>query len=400
MVLSISRAMWALAAVTTALAGCRPPPPVYIVTTTPAEISVAGPPPAVRLEAQPPRPDPNHTWQPGYWHWSEDEWEYQWVMGTWVESRPGYSLVSASYLFVNNIWIYRPPYWQRRALRHRLPPRHRPGHRHPRPHPQKNRPAKDPPATVRHTAPPSKDADTPVTHVAPPSHGSSAAPAHVLTPRPRTAHPTVRIKEVPDLGAEEAGIREPPEQEKVIKGRPEFRGEQEGRLVFGDDPDVSRIPYKTDRTGAIVLPKHKGKVMVRKPPRPRARPTPGPRPRIHREPLPRPRVRPTPGPRPRIHRTPPNRPRVMPRPAPRPRIQHRPRVQHRPTPRPRIHRPPPPKPRARRQPAPRPTILRMPRRAEMQRLKQEAKKKKRRKQAPPRSPRPGNKGAKHKKQKH
>ena len=53
-------------------------------------ISVNFGPPALPVYVQPPCPQPNYMWTPGYWAW-DGEGDYYWVPGTWVAApQPGY----------------------------------------------------------------------------------------------------------------------------------------------------------------------------------------------------------------------------------------------------------------------------------------------------------------------
>ncbi len=53
-------------------------------------ISVNVEPPALPVYVQPPCPQPNFMWTPGYWAW-DGVADYYWVPGTWVEApQPGY----------------------------------------------------------------------------------------------------------------------------------------------------------------------------------------------------------------------------------------------------------------------------------------------------------------------
>ena len=53
-------------------------------------ISINIEPPALPVYVQPPRPQPNYMWTPGYWAW-DGVGDYYWVPGTWVLApQPGY----------------------------------------------------------------------------------------------------------------------------------------------------------------------------------------------------------------------------------------------------------------------------------------------------------------------
>src|ERR1700733_9953377 len=54
-------------------------------------------PPALPVYVQPPCPQPNYMWTPGYWAW-DGVGDYYWVPGTWVLApQPGY--------------LWTPDYW-------------------------------------------------------------------------------------------------------------------------------------------------------------------------------------------------------------------------------------------------------------------------------------------------
>lgn len=61
-------------------------------------ISVGFGPPALPVYEQPVCPGDGYIWTPGYWAWSDDDGDYYWVPGTWVEAPE-----------VGYLWT--PPYW-------------------------------------------------------------------------------------------------------------------------------------------------------------------------------------------------------------------------------------------------------------------------------------------------
>jgi hypothetical protein len=61
-------------------------------------ISVGFGPPALPVYEQPLCPGDGYIWTPGYWAWSDDDGDYYWVPGTWVEAPE-----------VGYLWT--PPYW-------------------------------------------------------------------------------------------------------------------------------------------------------------------------------------------------------------------------------------------------------------------------------------------------
>jgi hypothetical protein len=57
--------------------------------TAQVSVSITVGPPALPVYDQPPCPEVNYLWAPGYWAWSPDG--YYWVPGTWVPApQPGY----------------------------------------------------------------------------------------------------------------------------------------------------------------------------------------------------------------------------------------------------------------------------------------------------------------------
>jgi len=74
----------------------QPEPAQDDVMAGEGDVADAPPPPIPDYE-QPPVPEPNEIWQPGYWAWSSNG--YFWVPGTWVDApQPGY--------------LWTPGYWQ------------------------------------------------------------------------------------------------------------------------------------------------------------------------------------------------------------------------------------------------------------------------------------------------
>jgi hypothetical protein len=61
-------------------------------------ISVSFGPPPLPVYEQPVCPGDGYIWTPGYWAWSDDDGDYYWVPGTWVEAPE-----------VGFLWT--PPYW-------------------------------------------------------------------------------------------------------------------------------------------------------------------------------------------------------------------------------------------------------------------------------------------------
>jgi hypothetical protein len=61
-------------------------------------ISVSFGPPPLPVYEQPVCPGDGYIWTPGYWAWSDDDGDYYWVPGTWIEAPE-----------VGFLWT--PPYW-------------------------------------------------------------------------------------------------------------------------------------------------------------------------------------------------------------------------------------------------------------------------------------------------
>jgi hypothetical protein len=75
-------------------------------------ISVNFAPPALPVYEQPPCPDANYIWTPGYWAWDADDADYYWVPGTWVMAPevgflwtpPWWGWSGGAYLFHEGFW--------------------------------------------------------------------------------------------------------------------------------------------------------------------------------------------------------------------------------------------------------------------------------------------------------
>src|ERR1017187_2039804 len=61
-------------------------------------ISVGFAPPELPVYEQPICPEPNLMWMPGYWAYDQDQGDYYWVPGAWVEAP-----------YDGALWT--PPYW-------------------------------------------------------------------------------------------------------------------------------------------------------------------------------------------------------------------------------------------------------------------------------------------------
>jgi len=69
-------------------------------------------PPAVPVYAQPPCPDSDYLWEPGYWNWDPNARDYYWVPGVWVKPpSPGMLWTPPYWDFVNNVYTFHTGYW-------------------------------------------------------------------------------------------------------------------------------------------------------------------------------------------------------------------------------------------------------------------------------------------------
>jgi hypothetical protein len=75
-------------------------------------ISVNIGPPALPVYVQPPCPQPNYMWTPGYWAW-DGFGDYYWVPGTWVLApQPGYLWTPGYWGWGNGgVYLFHPGYW-------------------------------------------------------------------------------------------------------------------------------------------------------------------------------------------------------------------------------------------------------------------------------------------------
>jgi hypothetical protein len=74
--------------------------------------SVTIAPPAISVEEQPPPPQDNLVWTPGYWDWSEDVSDYYWVPGTWVAAPIVDYLWTPGYWFrQHGVFAWQAGYW-------------------------------------------------------------------------------------------------------------------------------------------------------------------------------------------------------------------------------------------------------------------------------------------------
>jgi hypothetical protein len=75
-------------------------------------ISINIGPPALPVYVQPPCPEPNYMWTPGYWAW-DGIGDYYWVPGTWVLApQPGYLWTPGYWGWGNGgVYVFHAGYW-------------------------------------------------------------------------------------------------------------------------------------------------------------------------------------------------------------------------------------------------------------------------------------------------
>ena len=79
----------------------------------PQAVTVAGAPPAPRVEAVP-APRRGWAWVPGYWGWNGHR--HAWVRGSWVHERRGYVYLRPQWVERNGHWELRRGAWVRGAV--------------------------------------------------------------------------------------------------------------------------------------------------------------------------------------------------------------------------------------------------------------------------------------------
>jgi len=74
--------------------------------------TVDRPPPPLPVYEQPPLPGPGYIWSPGYWGWDEDESDYYWTPGTWVQPPgPGLLWTPGYWAWSAGAFIFHEGYW-------------------------------------------------------------------------------------------------------------------------------------------------------------------------------------------------------------------------------------------------------------------------------------------------
>jgi YXWGXW repeat-containing protein len=75
-------------------------------------ISVRFGPPALPIYEQPLCPGDGYIWTPGYWAWSDDDGDYYWVPGTWIEApEVGFLWTPPFWGWEGGVFIFHEGYW-------------------------------------------------------------------------------------------------------------------------------------------------------------------------------------------------------------------------------------------------------------------------------------------------
>jgi len=75
-------------------------------------VSVNVAPPELVVYDQPPIPGDGYIWTPGYWAWSDDDQDYYWIPGTWVEApEVGYLWTPGYWEAENDAFLWHAGYW-------------------------------------------------------------------------------------------------------------------------------------------------------------------------------------------------------------------------------------------------------------------------------------------------
>jgi hypothetical protein len=89
---------------------------IGIYTTAPqpivGDVSVTDAPPEIPVYDQPPPPQDNLIWTPGYWAWNEEVGDYYWMQGTWVAAPiVGYLWTPGYWIVERGAFAWREGYW-------------------------------------------------------------------------------------------------------------------------------------------------------------------------------------------------------------------------------------------------------------------------------------------------
>jgi WXXGXW repeat (2 copies) len=107
------RARWAFLPAVAISAACLMAPPVEAqeAACAPVVTTEVAPPPLPAYD-QPPLPAPGYIWTPGYWSWDENEADYYWVPGTWVDPpRPGFLWTPGYWAWIGGQYLFHAGYW-------------------------------------------------------------------------------------------------------------------------------------------------------------------------------------------------------------------------------------------------------------------------------------------------
>src|ERR1700733_10803474 len=75
-------------------------------------VSITVAPPALPVYVQPICPGDGYLWTPGYWSWSDDDGDYYWVPGTWVEApTPGFLWTPGYWGWNEGVYAWNGGYW-------------------------------------------------------------------------------------------------------------------------------------------------------------------------------------------------------------------------------------------------------------------------------------------------
>ena len=75
-------------------------------------VSITVAPPALPVYVQPVLPGEGYIWTPGYWAWSDDDGDYYWVPGTWVQApTPGFLWTPGYWGWENNGFFFHEGFW-------------------------------------------------------------------------------------------------------------------------------------------------------------------------------------------------------------------------------------------------------------------------------------------------
>src|SRR6202167_297959 len=75
-------------------------------------VSITVAPPALPVYVQPVCPGDGYIWTPGYWSWSDDDGDYYWVPGTWVEApTPGVLWTPGYWGWNSGVYAWNAGYW-------------------------------------------------------------------------------------------------------------------------------------------------------------------------------------------------------------------------------------------------------------------------------------------------